>query len=88
MKGSAKRPGGSWISQNYEKLALVAALAILLISALLLVLQIGGQRRKFEQRMESEAGQASSRGTLYPAKGQRAAGKPLLPAARPERALG
>lgn len=57
MKGSAKRPGGSWISQNYEKLALVIALAILLISALLLVLQIGGQRRKFDQRMQSEAGQ-------------------------------
>lgn len=55
MKESAKRPGGSWISQNYEKLALVASLAILLISALVLVLQVGRHRRQFDQRMQSEA---------------------------------
>lgn len=56
MKGSAKRPGGSWMAQNYDKLALVIALAILLISALLLLLNIGGQRREFDARMQQEAG--------------------------------
>ena len=52
--GSAKRPGGSWFEQNYDKLALVVILVILLLSALLLVLKIGGERKEFDARYSQE----------------------------------
>lgn len=56
MKGSAQRPGGSWIQQNYDKLALVVVLVVLLVSAILLVLRVGGQRKEFDVRMGRETG--------------------------------
>ncbi len=58
MKGSAQRPGGSWLQQNYDKLALVISLVLLLASAMLLVLRIGAQRKSFDQRMGREIGMA------------------------------
>ena len=60
MKGSGQRPGGSWIQQNYDKLALVISLVLLLGSALLLVLRIGEHRREFDARMVREAGQVGT----------------------------
>ncbi len=54
MIGNAKKPGGSWMEQNYDKLALVIMLLVLLISALLLVLRIGEQRKSFNARYASE----------------------------------
>jgi hypothetical protein len=43
---SARRPTGSWIAQNYEKLALAVTLALLLLSSLFLVLRIGAGRNQ------------------------------------------
>lgn len=57
MKASAARPGGSWLQQNYDKLALVLSMALLLLSAVFLVLRIGGQRKEFNDRMGRETGQ-------------------------------
>lgn len=55
MTATARRPGGSWISQNYDKLALVVVLAALLASALMLVTRIGGNRRTFDQQTWQQA---------------------------------
>lgn len=55
MKGTGQKPGGSWIQQNYEKLALLLALVVLLGSVLLLLLRVGEQRKGFDTRMEREA---------------------------------
>ncbi len=41
---SVKRPGGSWIQLNFDKLVLVIALIVLLASAVTLVLRVNGQR--------------------------------------------
>ncbi|HMP75901.1 MAG TPA: thrombospondin type 3 repeat-containing protein [Kiritimatiellia bacterium] len=57
MKGGAQRPGGSWLQQNYDKLALVVALVLLLGSAVLLVLRIGDHRKEFNARIGREVGQ-------------------------------
>jgi hypothetical protein len=56
VKGSAQRPGGSWLHQNYDKLALVLALVALLASAAILVIRVGTQRRLFDERLGREAG--------------------------------
>ncbi len=58
MKVSASRPGGSWLQQNYDKLALVLSLALLLLSAVFLVLRTGGEQKAFNERMGREAGQS------------------------------
>lgn len=54
MKAAAHRPGGSWMAQNYDKLALVAVLVALLVSGLLLTLRMGGQRKGFDARFNNE----------------------------------
>jgi hypothetical protein len=53
---AAQRPGGRWIHLNYDKLLLVVALAALLISALILVLRITGNRREIERSLRAPAG--------------------------------
>lgn len=63
MSGAARRPGGSWISQSYDKLALVVVLAVLLVSAILLVTRIGGNRRAFDQGTWAQAASAGQRAT-------------------------
>lgn len=61
MSAAARRPGGSWVSQSYDKLALVVVLTALLASAILLVLRIGGYRRGFDVRASAQAGDAGKR---------------------------
>jgi hypothetical protein len=56
VKGSAQRPSGSWLEQNYDKLAVVLALLALLISAAILSIRVGSQRRIFEERLGREIG--------------------------------
>lgn len=55
MSTPARRPGGSWISQSYDKLVLVVVLAALLVSALLLVVKVGGNRRAFDRETWAQA---------------------------------
>lgn len=61
MSAQARRPGGSWISQSYDKLVLVIVLVALLVSAVLLVLRVGGNRRAFDRETwaQPQGGQAA-----------------------------
>ena len=41
----ARGPGGGWLAQNYDKLALALMLAVLLISTLFLIVRVGQKRQ-------------------------------------------
>ncbi len=45
----ARGPGGNWFSENYDKLALVVMLVVLLASVVWLVLQISGTRQSLHE---------------------------------------
>lgn len=55
MKVSAPRPAGSWLTENYDKLALVIALTLLLGSGLILASRAHAIRQEFRERRELES---------------------------------
>lgn len=52
----AQRPGGSPVQQHYDKIALVAVLLLLTVSAIMLVMQVSTRRKALEQGAHLSAG--------------------------------
>lgn len=50
MKVLVQRPGGSWLVQNYDKLALIVGLSFLLVSSAILAARAGVERKAFRDR--------------------------------------